>query len=126
MARRKRDNRQPTVELDLLRDLTKPIASPLGLHPTPLRREVLTLEDRRRYNPNRQHAPAAAARSGDRRLTPVPPPGALSRINFAKPNNVAICVRRKIRKEVIHAKRIAGKRGLAGGKWNWHSKVGCK
>lgn len=46
-------------------------------------------------------------------------------ISFVKPREVLTCVRRKIRREVLHAFRVAGKRGLSGPRYNEFSKVSC-
>lgn len=50
-------------------------------------------------------------------------PGA---IGFEDPSRVVICVRRQRRKEVLHAKRVAGARGLASPRRNEYSTITCK
>lgn len=128
MARRRRRSEADPVDqrLDVLRDLTTPITRPLpGLHHV-RRAEVLEVEDRRRYHPLGALAPPSRALPRANEVRPSRNPATPWGFNFRIPNAVAICVRRKQRKEIIHAKRIAGKRGLSGGKRNVWSTVGCK
>lgn len=47
------------------------------------------------------------------------------RLGFRIPDQVAVCIRRKIRRQVIHAFDIAGRRGLSGPKYNNYSKIRC-
>lgn len=49
-----------------------------------------------------------------------------ARLLFAQPAGVAVCVQRGKRKEVLHAKGIAGQTGLNPGKSGPFSKVRCK
>lgn len=54
--------------------------------------------------------------------------GVSRRLGFHAPWQVVICVRRKRRREVMHALRIAGKRGVGRGKTqrrNYYSQVRC-
>lgn len=47
-------------------------------------------------------------------------------IRVAEPQALAVCVRRKERREVLHAFRLVG-RGRGGGRrWNENSKIKCK
>lgn len=98
-----------------------------------LRAMVRALEDRRRFHPMRSLRPAAALRRSSRRLlvsqSPTsnlagrfPPTG----LSFAAPRKVAVCVRRKTRREVIFAMRKRGK-GAASRKRrrNGFSQIGC-
>lgn len=88
-----------------------------------LRSFVRTLEDRRTFDPMGSFRPAAAtsryARSLDvpegRKFSPL--------VGFQAPEKVAVCVRRKIRKEVIIAKggSGSGKRKRR----TWFSSVKC-
>lgn len=104
-------------------------------------------EDRRTYHPDKM-ARTAATFFGRRalRLLPSPvrktqravavtgksvyelytdPETVPSAFRFAQPKNIPICVRRKIRREVLHAFRIAGKTGLGAPHYNEYSKVTC-
>lgn len=47
------------------------------------------------------------------------------RIGFVKPERILICVRRKIRREVLHALKIAGGRGFKRPTFNEYSSVRC-
>lgn len=47
------------------------------------------------------------------------------RVGFVKPQEVLTCVRRNIRRQVLHAFRVAGKSGLGGPRYNQYSKVSC-
>lgn len=94
-----------------------------------------TLTDRRTYFPDRRVRPVAAvtrqasrivARDslGDRirRQTKAP-------LAFARPHLVAVCAKRKVRKEVLHALGLKNKRrGKGGGKRrrNFWSSISCK
>lgn len=49
-----------------------------------------------------------------------------SALLFQRPQGVQVCVQRGVRKEVMHAKGYAGKRGLAPPKLNKFSKIRCK
>lgn len=94
------------------------------------RRDPLTLfEDRRQYYPERYTEPARSFTSTRHRLqirskvypskeqahyqSPTSYVHAYlpAQIGFARPNEVLICVRRKIRREVMFAKRKAGRSG---------------
>lgn len=58
----------------------------------------------------------------------IPAPGrsqTKARIAFAAPKAVVLCVRRHRRKEVLHAKGVAGRRGLRPPRRNEFSDVSC-
>lgn len=120
--------------------LTLPKLSPL-LFQTPVRKSVLRLEDRRAWHPDKTvyrkiPSPAAAASPRSGALLKLSPrrlmhPGSLLRlpnisdlIGFRTPGRVAICVRRRIRKEIMHALGKAGK-GHKRPRHNAFSKVKC-
>lgn len=104
------------------------------------------LEDRRTYHPEGPFRPARGFFSPRSRLvaSPYPKPRPMPRnkdrfgrlrdswksvpayVAFEVPRQVAICVRRKIRREVMHAFKKAGKRGQKRKRLNWYSKVRCK
>lgn len=90
------------------------------------------LEDRRLYHPERDFRPARSFFTGPRLVVrnaniwqkrnrfAVP-----SAVGFSVPRDVAICIRRKARREVIHAKRLTA-RGAGGSKRrNWFSDIHC-
>lgn len=106
-----------------------PLATLLG--------QLRELEDRRTFHPEGRLRPARASFRSATQLVPRPGRRAAlatrasvlvpSRVAFKVPNRVAICVRRKSRREVLFAKRVAG----AGGgrfrkrRYNEYSFVGC-
>lgn len=49
-----------------------------------------------------------------------------ARLLFAQPSSVAVCVQRGVRKEVLHAKRIAGRKGLNKPKRGPSSSISCR
>lgn len=49
-----------------------------------------------------------------------------SRLLFQAPQNVVVCVQRGVRKEVLHAKGVAGKSGLAKPKRGPYSSIRCR
>lgn len=98
-----------------------PLLLPLP-NPTPI--QVLPYAgDRRRFNPSDSTQAPAAVRSGASRV--VADPWRPSGTRFADPKYVGICARRKVRKEVLFAKRLT--RSGAGSKkhFNFWSKVKC-
>lgn len=119
------------------------------LRPTPLRFTPLTVfEDRRQWHPERAHRPAMSFSQARHRLEALAQPAVLNRngknrdafahlrsfnsfpsgIRFARPDRVLVCVRRNIRKEVLHALK---KTGRSGGRqkrprFNWFSTIKCR
>jgi len=88
------------------------------------------LEDRRFWHPLGQRRPAQSFRNVNHSLK-IPSGRSTSKyplhtVGFVNPENVAVCVRRKIRKEVLFAKRKTGKRGQKKPRFNWFSKVSCR
>jgi len=81
---------------------------------------VLQLEDRRRFQFDGSVRAPAAVRRSDTRLVDRG-----TRVTFAVPDRVAMCVRRKVRKEVLHALNVAGRTGIKKRRTNFWSKVGC-
>lgn len=86
------------------------------------------MDDRRLFHPQGSLRPAGALSRGARRLVVAPSvstaPGDFSRIGFAVPKKVALCVRRHVRRQVLLAK------GRGGGahrppKRNYWSDVEC-
>lgn len=47
-------------------------------------------------------------------------------IAFQAPEKVLVCVRRQMRKEVLHARKKAGKRGQRKPRFNAYSRISCK
>lgn len=74
----------------------------------------LVMEDRRTFHPLRDLRPVAsfvksAARVVAKQRVNFPQPSQTKAIlAFADPRRVLVCLRRRIRREVLHAKRVAG------------------
>lgn len=113
-----------------------PVRAPYLFRPVVVR-PLQLVEDRRRYHPLGFRAPAATfSRLDQRRLVErlVSPPRAVSasswtmpaaRIGFAVPRKVAVCVRRKMRRQVLFAVGGTGKGSRARRKYNQFSTVVC-
>lgn len=103
--------------------------------PRPLRVSLSQVEDRRAFHPLSSWRPARLL-SGHPAPPVVPksaPPGRSFRgrfpfhgLRFAVPERVVICVRRHERREVMFAKKRAGKRGQRKPRRNWYSAISCK
>lgn len=110
----------------------------------PLDRKLIEVEDRRQFHPDGALRPS-------KRLTGVPArvvvkkPVPLKRgtgfsfgdeftryavvpwqLSFEDSRRVVVCARRKVRKEVLHARGVAGARGLRRPRFNENSKISCK
>lgn len=70
--------------------------------------------------------------AGAVRLGPVGPSRPLrgvypsARIGFEQPRRVLVCVRRQVRREVLHARGVAGSRGLRAAVRNVYSSISCR
>lgn len=84
-------------------------------------RNLSAIEDRRVYHPDGPHraARSISGRSDHRLIDPW------KGISFDRPDEVVICVRRKTRKEVMHALKHAGKAGQRRPRRNRYSDVEC-
>lgn len=95
----------------------------------------VVLDDRRSFHPAGPMRPASSFRRADRRIVlkqsskfaPLRNDTYADwRIGFSVPKRVAICVRRKQRKEIIHALKLSGKGARARRhKRNYWSGVDC-
>lgn len=108
---------------------TDPIASLGLLRPTPMvlpsivpDRDVYS--DRRTYRADRSTAPPSPNRNAGK-IVAFKAPRPFHALGFKIPNQVMICVRRKTRKEVMHAKRHAGKGGHRKPRRNFWSRISC-
>lgn len=93
-------------------------------------------EDRRAFHPLGKTTPARSFQTRSRLVVTNPLPlfvpyqvkaaGRWAKIAFQGPKKVLVCVRRSIRKEVLHALHLTG-RGSGGGKkrWSEHSSIHC-
>lgn len=91
------------------------------------------VEDRRQWHPLKHEQPArkVSGRPAGLRLTDIRnsffSAQSKARLSFADPRRVLTCIRRKTRKEVIHALKKAGRKGGSGGKRrrDWRSGIKC-
>ena len=85
-------------------------------------RRISSVIDRRRYHPDRIKPAGATKRNATRLVTRGP-----YSVAFAIPARVAVCAKRKTRREVLHAYRLTGSAGLGRRKRrrNFWSDVRC-
>lgn len=123
-----------STDSEVLRDFIKKSSVIPGPLVTPLLPKPLTqLEDRRAFHPERSGRPAGAVqRSNGRLVIPAAPsPKTHQRarlpvsVGFAVPEKVALCVRRRTRKEVLFAKRLTAKGARGNRRRNQWSDVKC-
>lgn len=114
-----------------------PVYSPVPYSPLP--KSVLRdIEDRRTWHPSGSMRPARSFSQSQHRLTTpnvnrrksmqhkLHTPYVTQAISFDVPEKVAICVRRKMREEVLHALKKTGKRGQKRPRFTWYSKIACR
>lgn len=119
---------------------------PTSLSPTrslsrPFRENLEIFEDRRTFHPEGLSRPARLFSQPRHRLTLVDKKPFLNPDRFAKlrqfsgtkalvafeqPSKVLICVRRQIRKEVLHALNKSGKSGQRSPRRNYFSEISCR
>lgn len=109
---------------------------------------VRSLEDRRRWHPVGDYRPAESLKRDSRRLEPAqsryqqrqrPAGGGYAKylprvrnvavnVGFKEPRDVAVCVRRQTRREVLHAFAKTGGRGgrQRRPRYNWQSRISCR
>lgn len=126
--------------------LLAPLPSPPSSKVSPSKRAVLASEDRRWWHPEKQNAPAlnvhgrpSAQKLSNRPRASKKPSQAMQAyrwgkqvvsqtkavLTFAQPSKLAVCVRRGIRREVIHALKKTRKGAGASRRRTWLSKIGC-
>lgn len=119
----------------------RPLSSPSVSLVSPLAQSYLQeAEDRRAYHPLGPSRPARFSTGGNSTITLRDKPshdrfasvrrfasGTRAILAFGAPDRVALCVRRKSRREVMFAKRYAGLRGPKRHKprRRWHSSISC-
>lgn len=119
---------------------------PLSLSPPRFRQleifpSLQEFEDRRLWHPEDPISPARSFTTSRHRLSLVDSPSRYqyslkknyrnlnqtkARISFVDPHRVLVCVRRKVRKEVMHALRHAGRSGQRKPRRNAYSSVSCR
>lgn len=119
-----------------------PIANPRLLDPITIRhaleplrhlhslKNLIDVEDRRRFSPAGHRRSARTLAGGHHRLK-VSKPGKMHTfsptVSFVDPKRVVVCVRRKTRAEVLHAKKKTGRGSRRKSpKRNWYSSISCK
>lgn len=126
--------------------LLVPMPSPPSSKVSPKKRAVLASEDRRTFHPEKLNRPVlnvhgrpAAQVLADRPRS-LKKPSARQQafrwgkdvasqtkavLTFAQPSKVAVCVRRGVRREVLHALKRTGKGAGSSRRRSWTSKIGC-
>lgn len=101
------------------------------------------LEDRRTWHPEGPNRPARSFNRSNHQIVVGPDPASRSGrsepyrpskpwrtlpsiVAFGEPENVAVCVRREQRREVLHAKKKTGRRGQKKPRWTKLSRVSCR
>lgn len=129
MARKRgrKDRSDAISQPQSLAVLLRPSPVQLPVSVTPLRE----VEDRREYHPVKFHRPARDVSGQGHKPVVVKPSRKFGRVlpfglRFAEPARTVLCVRRKTRKEVLHAIRKTGK-GVRRRKprRNWFSRISC-
>lgn len=143
MARSKKRRRDTSdiatrsVPLSVNRLVPRPV---LSLEPGFRRARALLseIEDRRTYHPDGPRRPARSFLRSRHRLTDLNKKAPRSRANrtalsnvsgrlaFQGPENVLVCVRRNMRRQVMFAKKKTGRRGQRPPRRNWFSSISCK
>lgn len=109
----------------LLTPIYRPPIRLLPISSTLTTADVLASGDRRLFQPDETTRPPHTARPGASRVQARPYPYTMNTLGFQEPKMVAICVRRKQRREVIFAKR-KHKKGSGGAKHrNFWSAISC-
>lgn len=130
--RRKTEHRE-THDFSNRRLVARPKSTPLT-----------AIEDRRRFHPDGFAAPAQSFKKTRHRITEqtyqrkksinqksvlpnfYTPTIEIGKLAFQEPKNILVCVRRKVREEVLHALKKTGKRGQKRKKFNYYSSISCK
>lgn len=85
------------------------------------------IEDRRVFHPSGPVRPALNKNGRQHTLKASGAPALFSpRVGFEDAQRVLVCVRRKTRKEVLHARRKTGKKGQKSPNFNFLSSLTCK
>lgn len=101
-----------------------------------IRSPLIEVEDRRNWHPQVTNLMDAPVRSSRRARVPLqlakplkrwgkPHRFNFSRLQFSSPKQVLVCVRRKVRKEVLHALKKSGRGGNRRRRYNSLSQVRC-
>lgn len=130
-SRKRRDN-SSIANRRLPLSFSRPLLSPFPL---------IEIEDRRQWHPEGEYAPARSFSRSRHRLTLPRQRRQITRksslqkvfysqvpsvVSFYEPLKVLICVRRSIRKEVLHALNKTGRRGQKRPRYNFYSSISCR
>lgn len=107
-----------------------PVLAPVFERPIAVRSALSLLEDRRLFHPGRDFGPARSFSRRDQARVVIKqsvskPAAFSSRVQFAVPAKVVVCVRRHQRKEVLHALGKAGGKVSRRRRRNSWSHVDC-
>lgn len=132
MARRSRASKKQSKTRVATANSTRPSRVRFAQLP---RASVKSLEDRRRYRPERVRLVVSqkaafplqerAFVTRSKKTNRYDALAARSVLGFKRPEGVAICVRRRERREVLHANGVAGGR-VARPRWTSESKISCR
>lgn len=131
MARRSRRRTSPAPRGPFVGRYPPPVRMLAPSSVTLSRRSVLEYSDRRFFHPLDVFRPFQATKIAARRIVakqmPFRPQLAQTKavLSFADPSRVGVCVRRKVRREVLHALRKAGKGGMSRPRRNASSSIHC-
>lgn len=132
MARRRRRRRDQGGSQDFERDLLTPNRSLAPLHRIHHVTSPSLIEDRRTHHPLQFFRPAKTYGGSDAgpavpKQTKNSNKAFLARgLKFPGSGSVMVCVRRKQRKEILHAMKKVGRgRGRGRKRRNWYSNIGC-
>lgn len=88
------------------------------------------VEDRRRFHPMREMRNPRTIVGTSSQIRPVSErahaSSAMTDVGFIDPARVLVCARRRMRREVLHARGIAGGTGFRSPRFNFWSNVSCK
>lgn len=117
---------------------------PISVHSVPYSSDLRRYEDRRTWHPDGNNRSAKSFNNQNHRLRVVDKQYKRRRIDpqtnkhykigsqtkatvaFDAPEKVLVCVRRKIRQEVLHAIGKTGKKGQRKPKFNQYSNISCR
>lgn len=118
----------PTLPKKVLPNPT--IYRPAPLRPAPLTYSIplTVIEDRRQFHPSPGRSPRLVTGAANHTLKAkttrafIPP----TQVMFDAPSKVLVCVRRKVRRGVLHALKKTGKGGMRKPRRNFWSSVSCR
>ena len=120
-AKKKKDKRRREIvnlarsKLPALHLIPRSVQDRRLYHPLGAARALLTTSSRR---------PILVASSPKK--SQIKRTGPAHRVQFAQPKNVLVCVRRNVRKQVLHALNKTGQSGQRRPRRNEHSEISCK